>query len=352
MRRDAKLVDVAIFRCFVELGPEPVDLFQLGRLGCDEAGQHPLLALGQQFQRLQPAGAVGVVFHEEDVDAGGKDRFRRQVIGTLGRVGGPEIAPAHVHADRHVGRAVLDRLAQHPGIALDQPVGIHPGGDLVGPVLGVAQIGEEDVVHLQVPAPGLVELCHRLPVGRGDVVEQRLRIFLVFRRVNILGRGAEVAARRAGDRDLGRHAGVRRDEPEMVQHRMIVGKIQLAGDCREDRAQLDAGELHALVAFVQVEAGQHPHEIVVPEGPPCLAVGDGLEADVFLHPDDVRNRRVLDLVQVRGSDGLFLEMLLAGPDDGVGAKKAADVIGAKGWFVSHGYSVWATSPRSVLAAIV
>src|SRR5690606_18348202 len=78
------------------------------------------------------------------------------------------------------------------------------------------------------------------------------------------------------------------------------------------------------------EADQILHEVVMPEGPADFAVGDDVEADRFLHPDDVANGLVLDRLQFFGGDRFFGEAL-AGVLDGFGAKERADVIGPVGW---------------------
>ena len=91
--------------------------------------------------------------------------------------------------------------------------------------------------------------------------------------------GAEMQRARPRDRDLRHHVGVGGDELEMLEHRVVVGEAELAGDGGDLRLGLDAVELDA-AAFPldHVEAVEHAHEI---EMPPCaaeLAVGHGLQA--------------------------------------------------------------------------
>src|SRR4029078_11929500 len=62
--REAKLFERSVFRGLVQPALYVIPLLQRATLGCDEADNRPLLALGQEAQRLQPAGAVGVVLQE------------------------------------------------------------------------------------------------------------------------------------------------------------------------------------------------------------------------------------------------------------------------------------------------
>ena len=62
----------------------------------------------------------------------------------------------------------------------------------------------------------------------------------------------------------------------MIIRCWIIREIELARDRRKNRPKLDSCELNALGAFRELEAGQHAHEIVVPERAAQLAVGDSL----------------------------------------------------------------------------
>ena len=200
-------------------------------------------------------------------------------------MGGAEIAPTHMHAYHHVVRAVLDRLAHHPGIAFDQPVGIDALFCLARAVFGIAEIGKEDVVHLQIPATGLVELGHRIAVGGRQIIEDRLWILFVVLRVNVIGRSAEMAAGGTRNRDFWHYVGMLRNEFEVFQHRVIVGKAQLVDDRWEDWAQFDACELDTFFAFLQFQSVQHAHEVIMPKRSAGFAVGHGLQPGILLHAD-------------------------------------------------------------------
>ncbi len=123
---------------------------------------------------------------------------------------------------------------------------------------------------------------------------------------------------------------MRGDKLEMLDHRMRPGHAELAGHlhalvARVDRGELDAGVHHML--FGAVEA---PEEIEMPPGAAEFAVGDRLQADLFLLLDDALDLAVLDLLQLRGRD-LALGLLRARLMDRLRTQQAADMIGAEGW---------------------
>ncbi len=311
MRGDAELVEIGILGGFVELATQVVDAFQLTGLGGDEAGQHALVALGQEAQGLEAAGALGVVFHEIDVDAGLVEHgICRRVVGAFGDPGGFEIATAHMHADHHVGRTAIDRVMHHLGILLDQPIGIEALGLLFGADLGVAQIGKEDVVHLKVPAADIVEGLDGLLVGLGEIGKQQFEIVAIGLVADIFLGDPEVAAARARDRNLGHDAGIGGHELEMLEHRMVGREVDLVGDGGEDRPRIGALEVVAggHVALHELEAVQLLHEIIVPEGAANLAIGHHRQADILLQLDGLADRLVLDLGQLLPADRVLFEM--------------------------------------------
>ena len=88
----------------------------------------------------------------------------------------------------------------------------------------------------------------------------------------------------------------------MLQHRMVVGKIQLALDRRIKRRDLGAGELNAFVPPIEFEPGQHAHEIVVPEISSVFTVCRHMQTEIFLHSDGINDRRILDGLEFLGRD--------------------------------------------------
>ena len=87
-------------------------------------------------------------------------------------------------------------------------------------------------------------------------------------------------------------------------------------------------EMGGEFAVSRLDALEAFEKIDVEEGAAELAVGDPLEAHILLGAHDLANARVLDSVQFGGGQMAGGEALarLAQP---LGAKKAADVVGAK-----------------------
>ena len=219
----------------------------------------------------------------------------------------------------------------HLGVAADEPVRVLALRLALLADLGIAEIGEEDVVHLEVPATGRIERIDGLLVGRRDGVEIGFSVVLVFGDGDVLLGDAEMDRARAGDRNLRRHLRVGGDEFEMLEHRMVRGEVERPADDRHvglcgGSVELDA----ATFALDDVEAGEHPHEVEMPPGPAEFAIGHGLEPGGFLHPDDIDDGLVLDALELFRRQGLVVVMGMARRFDGVRPEEAADDIGAIG----------------------
>ena len=87
---------------------------------------------------------------------------------------------------------------------------------------------------------------------------------------------------------------------------------------------------------VRADALPGQQQFQPPAAPPELAVGDGAEADAFLHGDDVADAAILDRAQlgvVMGSEMLVgclgAEELLARRLEDLGPEQAADLVGAE-----------------------
>src|SRR6185437_2444867 len=139
----------------------------------------------------------------------------------------------------------------------------------------VAEVGEENVIELQVAATDGVIGGHRVLIGLDDVGEENLGI-LVCGRSDIGGIGTEVQTGWAGDGNLRADLGVLLHEAEMTQHGMILREAELAVDDRMKRWQRGAVELHTLTAEFQVHAVEHSHEVEMPVGAASFAVRDNL----------------------------------------------------------------------------
>ncbi len=97
-----------------------------------------------------------------------------------------------------------------------------------------AEIGPGGVVELQVAAAGVVERLDRLLIGHRQIVEDGVAagIGVLAHRI---GLEPEMERRRRRDGHLRRHLGVRLQELEVLDHRM-VGEADLAGDCGSSAA--------------------------------------------------------------------------------------------------------------------
>ena len=114
----------------------------------------------------------------------------------------------------------------------------------------------------------------------------------------------------------------------------------MSGDDRHVLLGVDAVKLDA-AAFTldNVKAVEHAHEVEMPPGAAEFAIGHGLETSIFLHPDDIDDRLILNGGELLGADGLVLETGLAGLFDAVWAQERADDIGVIGRLCNgHGSS--------------
>lgn len=122
-------------------------------------------------------------------------------------------------------------------------------------------------------------------------------------------------------------------EAEVIQHRMVVGEIELADHADRIMPRLDARELDARVRVKHFAAGELGQEVKVPPGAAEFAVGRELQADRGLLVHDLLDLHVLDLAQIVSRDLALLE-----PDAGFldlgRTQEAADLVGAEGGFGS------------------
>ena len=113
---------------------------------------------------------------------------------------------------------------------------------------------------------------------------------------------------------------------------MAAKGAELAGDAHHHRLRLRALELDLALAEIGLRAVERAEEIVIPEGAAEFAVGDALQADLFLLADHLFDFAILDRAQGRGIDLAalaFRARLLQGRR----TQQAADMIGAKGGLV-------------------
>ena len=195
-------------------------------------------------------------------------------------------------------------------------------------LLGIAEIGDVDLVDLQIFAAGRREGTDGFVVGFTEVAEEPVQRG-VGGGVDRLPAAAEVYHR--GRRDgLLRHRvpHMRRQIAEVVQHHRLA-PADLAVH-PQPMGQLYVWiELDLLFRFVDFHPVQAAHEIEMPVGPAVFAVGRRTQSDFLLFGDGGGDAAVFDLAQ-----GVKWQRAgLPGGAGGLqrlGTEQAADVIGAEG----------------------
>ena len=233
-------------------------------------------------------------------------------------------------ADRHAGRTVLDRLVDEPRVAAGQLVGIVAAAARAFAQLRIAQIGEVRVIELEIGAAGLPERFDLVAIALGDVRVEALHV-----RVGVLADGAAPAAEmqhgRRRDRHLGQALGDRLQKIEVGE----LDRLRMA----QLSCHVQHGRSHAdLVAAGRMKTGSDSashfdafdllQKVDVEIGAAVLAVGDALQPQILLEPDDGANRAVFDCAQIRFGDGALL-MLFARLQQFLRTQKAADVVRAE-----------------------
>ena len=126
---------------------------------------------------------------------------------------------------------------------------------------------------------------------------------------------------------------------EMIQHRMIGRKIQLAVHANGVMPGLHARELDAFARMKQFAAGETFQKIEMPPGAAEFAIGRDLQAGRGLPVHDLLDLHILGLAQI-GSRDLALLEFGARILDALRPQQAADLVGTKGRFSSlHGVSL-------------
>src|SRR5882724_12746394 len=135
---------------------------------------------------------------------------------------------------------------------------------------------------------------------------------------------------RRWDRHLRRDTRVGFQETEVLDHRM-TREADSADDVRPLRLGLHAGELDTVRDLLHLDAVESAEEIEVPPGAPELAIRGELQAAFLLLGDDLPDLGIFDRLELIGRDRAFLAPAPRVLDRGC-AQKAADMIGAEGWF--------------------
>jgi hypothetical protein len=221
-----------------------------------------------------------------------------------------------MHCDRHAFGTALERAVDGLGIPARQLSGIIAVAPAVLPDLRIAQVGESDIVELQICAAGLRERGNRVAVGRGGVVPDRGHV-----RVGVAGNsgaaGAQVQHRRRRNGELRRAPGRLLEKQEIADHDFLR-VAQLPGDDGNRRLLFGTAELGPGV-LAQRHALELREKVEVPPVAAELAVGDRLQADRFLLRHHGAYRALL------GFDVLFLARLR----EPARAQEASDLVGAE-----------------------
>src|SRR4051794_19663942 len=104
LRAERELLDRCEFRRLVDAALDVLDLLQRAGFRRDEAEHDDLIALGQEAERLEAAGARRVVFEEIAVVFHvAQQPLGDRLVAALGDPGGTEVAAADMRGDHHVG---------------------------------------------------------------------------------------------------------------------------------------------------------------------------------------------------------------------------------------------------------
>src|SRR3954469_3954879 len=98
---------------------------------------------------------------------------------------------------------------------------------------------------------------------------------------------------------------MRRDELEMLDHRVWLRHAELTGHLDAFVPRVYRGKLHAGVHDVLLGAIEAPEKVEMPPRAAELAVGDRFEPDVFLLLDDALDLAVFDRLQCLRRDLAF-----------------------------------------------
>src|SRR4051812_47666482 len=275
LRRQAQILERHVLRRLIDAPLEIVLRFERRYLGRDEA-KHHLLSARYEPQRLEAAGALGVELHKEGVDAGGEHRLGHRLVAALGDPSALEIAAGRVHRDGEARGLALYDLADRACIALRQRrrVVTIPAAGVAD--LRIAEVGERDIVQLQIAAAGLRKRRNGCAVGGGRVGPELLHVVIG----DAGAAGAQMQHRRRRDGELRRALRGALQEAEGIDHdRLAVA--QFADDGRDGRLLLGAAELRSRV-LAQLDAVELRQEVQVPPLAAEFAVADALQADGLL----------------------------------------------------------------------
>src|SRR5215470_3433252 len=310
LRAQCELLQRGVLARRINATLELVLRFELTALGCDQT-EDGHLALGQKTQRFEAAGARAVIFEKIAVHVDFvEDELGDRLVAAVRHPRAGEIAAAKMHAHRHVPRPILDRGIEELGVGPRQGGRVLADiGDLLAQ-FGIAQIGEIDLVDLQIAAAGRGEVADFLAVETGEIVVERVNVGIGLG----VDRAASAPKMHHGwrrERDLRRRSRDRREKLEIVdEDSPAVGPREPAGylhgrravqavACGRMKAYRELGRDHSHVAEFQ-------HEISVPGVAVVFAVGDELEPELLLQSYGLTDCGMLDTLELGIGDLFFL----------------------------------------------
>src|SRR5262245_16925347 len=121
LRADRELIERDILRGFAHAALQHLACFECRKLAADETQHHALVL--DEAQRLEIAGALGVVFEQEMRDPGAaEESFGNRFITARAEIMAPEIAAAHVNADHDARWRRRHRMVDALDIEIDQRI--------------------------------------------------------------------------------------------------------------------------------------------------------------------------------------------------------------------------------------
>src|SRR5262245_10141615 len=236
--------------------------------------------------------------------------------------------------DRHVSGLFFERNIDRAGIDLRQPVRVlATRAHHVHLLLGT-EVGPYRVIELQVATPRSVERLDGLAPGPAKVLKIFIQIWIDVLADRVPAT-AEVQHRGGGNCHFRGDLGIGPQEPKMLEHRVVGGKIDLAGHTDAFWLGLGAVKANAVLKHDALAALELPEKIKVPPRAAKLAVGRKLEAHVFLLPNNALDLLVLYRLQPIGRDRVLRAQGACLPERGA-AQQATDCVGAK-WRMAGGH---------------
>lgn len=267
---------------------------KLRALRGDEA-QHDRFGPGHEPQWRETARPLIVVLEKIAVDVHLVEQdLRDWFVTPFGEPRASEIAATEVNANHEIFWAIAECSVDEGRIGSGQFVGIVAAIHGALAHLGVTQIGEIGVVHLDVPAAGGVERGDLIAIALRKIVEEEVEVRIRLD-VDSGASAAKVHHGWRGNGHLGRSRRVSLQEIEVIDLD-VAGVTEFSGDTEAWWGEVDglAGIRTGLDGAVDGHAVEAFEEVEMEIGAPDFSIGDGAQPNVFLHAHDARDFFILD----------------------------------------------------------